>query len=194
VVHVYSDIVVHFFLCVCVTNFSHIAGFVFKILGGFGRKDNVHDVIHALWGCDDQGMDVMNTVDTVDYDDVAEGVRRFCAERLYELERHLRPLVDNSFGEILPGHLAGYVGALRQLGKLYQVEKAPRSLEQMMPMAKVQEIIAGIRAEHERVLTLAVEQAEARVRAELSSGQRLSIEAAKATVETKLAQLSSRAS
>jgi hypothetical protein len=134
----------------------------------------------------------MDTVDTVNYDDVAEGVRRFCAERLYELEKTLRPLVDGSFGEVVPGHLNGYLSAVRQLGRLYQVEKPPRALQDLVPMDKVQEIIAGIRAEHERVLTIAVAEAEARVRKELASGQQLSVQAAKATVETKLLELESR--
>jgi hypothetical protein len=136
----------------------------------------------------------MDTVDKINYDDIAEGVRHFCAERLYELEKSLRPLVDGSFGDVVPGHLTGYLNTLRQLGKLYQVEAPPRALRDLVPMDKVQEIIAGIRAEHERVLAIAVAEAEARVRMELTSGQKLSVQAAKATVETKLLQLASRAS
>ena len=134
----------------------------------------------------------MNTVDTVNYDDVAEGVRRFCAERLYELEKSLRPLVDGSFGDVLPGHLTGYLNTIRQLGKLYQTERPPRALQDLVPMDKVQEILARMEAEHERVLTLAVAEAEARVRREITSGQQLSVQAAKATVETRLLELESR--
>jgi len=134
----------------------------------------------------------MNTVDTVNYEDVAEGVRRFCAERLHELEKSLRPLVDGSFGEVVPGHLAGYLSAIRQLGKLYQVEKPPRSLENMIPMVKVQEILAGIRAEHERELAAAVAAAEARVRMELAAGNTVTIQAAKATVSSRLLELEGR--
>jgi len=133
-------------------------------------------------------------VDTVNYDDIAEGVRHFIAERLYALEQGLRPLVDGSFGEVLPGHLAGYLSAVRQLGKLYQVEKPPRSLQNLIPMDKVQEILAGMAAEHEQAIRLAVAAAEARVRAELSSGQQLSIRAAKSTVLSKLHELESRGS
>jgi len=130
---------------------------------------------------------------TVEYGDVAEGVRRFCAERLYELERALRPLVDNSFGEVLPGHLAGYVATIRSLTKLYQLDRAPRELEQTVPLAKVQQLLAGMKEQHERELHDAVEQAEARVRAELSQGTTLSIESAKSLVLGKLEELSSRA-
>lgn len=130
---------------------------------------------------------------TVEYGDVAEGVRRFCAERLYELERALRPLVDNSFGEVLPGHLAGYVAVIRSLTRLYQLDRAPRELEQTVPVAKVQQLLAGMAEQHARELQDAVEQAEARVRAELSQGTTLSIESAKSLVLGKLEELSSRA-
>lgn len=134
----------------------------------------------------------MNTVDTVNYDDVSEGVRRFCAERLYELEKGLRPMVDGTFGEVLPGHLAGYLAAIRQLGKLYQVDKPPRALQNMVAMSKVQEILAGIREQHDRELCEAVALAEAKVRSELSAGTQLSIQAAKATVIDKLKVLEGR--
>lgn len=134
----------------------------------------------------------MNTVDTVDYEQVAEGVRSFCAQRLYELEKGLRPMVDGTFGEVLPGHLAGYIATIRQLGKLYQVDKEPRALQNMVPMTKVQEILAGIREQHARELAEAVAVTEAKVRAELSSGTQLSIQAAKATVIDRLNILEGR--
>lgn len=134
----------------------------------------------------------MNTVDTVDYEQVAEGVRSFCAQRLYELEKGLRPMVDGTFGEVLPGHLAGYIATIRQLGKLYQVDKEPRALQNMVPMTKVQEILAGIREQHARELAEAVAVTEAKVRAELSSGTQLSIQAAKATVIDRLKVLEGR--
>jgi len=134
----------------------------------------------------------MSTIDTVNYDDIAEGVRHFCAERLYELEKTLRPLVDGSFGEVVPGHLTGYLNTIRALGKLYQVEKPPRALQDLVPMDKVQEILAGMRAEHERVLAVAVAEAEARVRMEVASGQQLSIQAAQSTVLSRLMELEAR--
>lgn len=135
----------------------------------------------------------MNELETVDYDDIAEGVRRFAAERLYELEKSLRPLVDGTFGEVLPGHLSGYLSALKELGRLYQTHQPPRALQDLVPMSKVQAIIAGMEEEHARALEQAVVVAEARVRAEVSSGAKLSINAAKATVVTRLLELESRA-
>jgi hypothetical protein len=132
--------------------------------------------------------------DTIDYDAVSDQVRRFCAERLYELERGLRPLVDGSFGEILPGHLNGYLTCLKELGKLYEVHKRPHELSQLVPMAKVEAVIAGIREQHERELVEAVAAAEERARIELASGQQLSIKAAKSTVLARLHDLERRAS
>ena len=156
----------------------------------------MHNVIHVRSGIVNYAtrMDMVpNTVDTVDYDAVSEGVRRFCAERLYELERSLRPMVDGSFGEVLPGHLAGYLAAIRALGKLYQVEKPPRALMGLIPMGKVQELLARMAEQHEQAVHEAVAAAEARVRAELASGEQLSISAARSTVLTKLHDLERRA-
>lgn len=136
----------------------------------------------------------MVRMDPVDYDDVSEGVRRFCAEKYYELEKSLRPLVDGSFGDVLPGHLAAYLATVRQLGKLYQVEKPPRDLEKLIPAQQVQEMLARIEAEHQRALDQVIEATEARVRMELASGSRVSIQTAKQKVSHRLLELESRVS
>jgi hypothetical protein len=142
----------------------------------------------------DVGMSsVQNNVDTVDYDALSEGVRRFCAERLYELERSLRPMVDGSFGEVLPGHLNGYLTAIRALGKLYQTDKPPRDVANLVPMVKVQELLARMEAAHDQAVREAVAATESRVRRELANGAVLSIQAAKETVSAKLAELAGRA-
>jgi hypothetical protein len=130
--------------------------------------------------------------DPVDYDDISEGVRRFCAERFYELEKALRPFVDGTFGEILPGHLANYVATLRQLGALYQVTKPPRELQNLIPAAKVQEILAGMRQAHEAEIQAVTAAVEARVRGELAAGTQRSIESARTHVMDKLADLEKR--
>lgn len=139
-------------------------------------------------------MSDMLRVDKVDYDDVAEGVRRFCAERLYELEKTLRPLVDNTFGEVLPGHLAGYLALIRQLGGLYQTHKPPRELQNTVPMTKVQELLARMEVAKELEIQAAVAAAEARVRSELESGSKRSVLQAQATVSAKLLELEARSS
>lgn len=135
----------------------------------------------------------MMNIDRVDYDDVAEGVRRFCAERLYELEKSLRPLADGTFGEVLPGHLAGYLALIRQLGALYQTHKPPRDLQNTMPTARVQELFARMEQRHALEVAAAVAEAEARVRAELALGSSTTVTQAKATVFSKLLELESRA-
>lgn len=133
-------------------------------------------------------------VDKVNYDDVSEGVRRFCAERLHELEKSLRPLVDGGFGEVVPGHLAGYLATIRQLGKLYQVEKPPRDLENTIPIGKVQELVARMEAEHQQAMAVAVAAAEERMRRELSAGTQMSVAAASSAVLARLLELESRGS
>lgn len=140
-----------------------------------------------------EGMDVMrNPGDQVDYDALSEGVRRFATERLYELEKGLRPLVDGTFGEVLPGHLTAYLGLLRELGRLYQLSKPPRELQNLVPMDKVTELVAGIRAEHARELAAAVREAEERARIQVAEGTQVSIQQAQATVLTKLLELEGR--
>lgn len=128
----------------------------------------------------------------MDHDAITESVRNFCAERYYQLERSLRPLVDNSFGEINPGHVAVYVATLKELGKLYQTHKPPMQLQNLVPMDKVQELIAGIREQHARELTEAVAAAELRARMEAADGQQLSIQAARSTVLMRLEALEGR--
>lgn len=137
-------------------------------------------------------MNDMNRVDRVDYDDVAEGVRRFCAERLYELEKSLRPLADGTFGEVLPGHLAGYLALVKQLGALYQVHKPPRELQNTMPTSRVQEILARMEQRHELEVAAAVAQAEERVRAQIALGSSTTVNQAKQTVFSKLLELEGR--
>lgn len=137
-------------------------------------------------------MTEMVRADPVDYDIIGDQVRKFCTERLFELEKNLRPLVDNTFGEVQPGHLAGYLAGIRQLGRLYQAEKPPRDLQNLVPMTKVQEVLARMGERHQAELERAVAEAEARVRMELSSGSRVSIQAAQAAIETKLLELERR--
>lgn len=131
----------------------------------------------------------LTPMDPPDYDTIGNTVRHFCTERLYELERSLRPLVDGSFGEIIPGHLQGYLGVLKELAKLYQAHKPPRDLEELVPVNKVQQLLARMSEQHEQQLLEAVEAAEVRVRLELAQGERVGIEAAKSTVLEKLKML-----
>lgn len=128
----------------------------------------------------------------VDHDAISENVRRFCAERYQELERSLRPLVDGSFGEVIPGHLSGYLNLLRDLGRLYQVQARPAHLADMIPAAKVQMILAAQEATWAQRLDEAVTAAKESVRLELADGQQMSIRAAQAAVAGRLKELESR--
>lgn len=137
-------------------------------------------------------MNDMVRADPIDYDNISNQVRSFCAERLYELEKSIRPMVDGTFGEVAPGHLVGYVGIIRALGKLYQVDKPPRDVANLVPLAKVQELLARMEVRHQEALDLAVREAEARVREELSSGSQRSITAARDLVASRLMELEER--
>lgn len=137
-------------------------------------------------------MTDMMRSEPVDYDVIGDQVRRFCAEKLYDLEKGLRPLVDGTFGEVLPGHLAGYLATIRQLGKLYQVEKPPRDLANLIPAVKVQEILARMREQHELEVAAAVAEAENKVRAELMLGSERNVAQARELVSSKLMELEAR--
>jgi len=141
--------------------------------------------------CMDEGTLVSR--ETIDYDAISDTVRAFCADRLYDLERSLRPLVDGSFGEVLPGHLNGYLGVLRELAKLYEAHKRPRDAEALVPVGKVQQLLAAAEDAWSQRLEQAVQEAKDQVRMEIAGGQQLSIQAAKDTVSSKLTALSQRA-
>jgi len=126
------------------------------------------------------------------YDEISDIVRKFCADRLYELERSLRPWIDGSFGEIQPGHLNGYVAVLRELAKLYNSHKPPRPDDELLPRAAVEQMLEAVRLEAAVQLQEAVTAAELRVRLELESARVQSIEAAKSTALAKLQQLQTR--
>lgn len=126
------------------------------------------------------------------YDDISDYVRRFCAERLYELEKSLRPWIDGSFGDISPAHLHGYTTVLRELGRLYEAHKRPRQ-DEGVPLAQVEAMLQREREAAEARMAEAVAAAEARVRVELAASETKSIETAKQTALTKLQMLRERA-
>lgn len=128
------------------------------------------------------------------YDEISDIVRKFCAERFYELERSLRPWIDGSFGDIQPGHVNGYVAVLRELARLYNSHKPPRPDDELLPRAAVEQMLAAAQLEAQQRMDEAVAAAELRVRLELESARALSIEAAKSTALAKLQELQTRGS
>lgn len=135
--------------------------------------------------------DIMRNTDN--HDDISDAVRRFCAERLYELERSLRPWIDGSFGDINPGHVGGYVSVLRELGRLYQTHQPPRLDDSMLPRKQVEQMLQAAQLEAEARIEAAVREAEERVRMEIAASSAKSIESAKQTALTKLQMLQERA-
>lgn len=154
----------------------------FSFLHGF----RVHNVVHRLCCMSELQPGPRS------FDDISDYVRRFCAERLYELEKSLRPWIDGSFGDISPAHLHAYVGVLRELGRLYEAHKRPRT-DEGVPLAQVEAMLQREREAADARMAEAVAEAEARVRVELESSQVRSIEAAKQTALTKLQLLRERA-
>lgn len=126
------------------------------------------------------------------YDHVSEVVRHFCTQRLYELEKGLRPWVDGSFGEILPGHLSGYLGVLKELANLYEAHKRPRQDQELIPAAKVAQLLEEAQRRAQEAVDAAVAETEARMRGELELREQLSVEAAKTTVMSRLTQMQGR--
>jgi hypothetical protein len=141
---------------------------------------------------DEVYSDCMELMKPDNFDNVSDNVRHFCAQRLYELEQGLRPWVDGSFGEILPGHLNGYLGVLKELANLYEAHKRPRRDEELVPAAKVAALLAEAEARMQAAVAVAIEETEARLRQELESGVKLSIEQAKTTVLSRLSVLQER--
>lgn len=134
----------------------------------------------------------MDLVHNSDYDNISNNVRRFCAERLYELERAMRPWVDGSFGEIQPGHLNGYVATLKELANLYEAHKRPHEEAGMVSAARVEALLAEAEARTQVAVAAAVAETEARMRAQLAVEEKLSIETAKTTVLSTLSRLQER--
>lgn len=134
----------------------------------------------------------MSDLVPLDYDTISDNVRRFCAERFYELERSLRPWIDGSFGDISPAHISGYVSVLRELGRLYEAQKRPRTDEGQLSVKQVEAMLAAAREEADARIAAAVLETELRVRHELETAQTKSIESARETALAKLTQLQQR--
>jgi hypothetical protein len=125
------------------------------------------------------------------YDEISDIVRKFCADRLYDLERSLRPWIDGSFGDISPAHITGYVSVLRELGRLYEAQKRPRQ-DQGLSLKEVEAMLQAAREEADARIQAAVVETELRVRQELEAAATKSIESAKQTALAKLTQLQQR--
>lgn len=134
----------------------------------------------------------MSDLIPLNYDDISDNVRRFCAERLYELERSLRPWIDGSFGDVSPPHVTAYVTTLRELGRLYEAHKRPRRDDEAIPMKQVEAMLQAEREAADARMTEAVTLARMQLRLELEAAREVSLETAKQTALSKLTQLQQR--
>lgn len=100
---------------------------------------------------------------------------------LQEFKELLRPYVDGSFGEVLPGHGQLWLKAQHEIGLLWNAHKPPHRPESKgVPVAKVQQLLSEQRerleGEFEVAVAAAVAAAQEAVRAELQQRERVSLE------------------
>jgi len=104
------------------------------------------------------------------HDEVSEDVRRFTASALRGFLDDLRPYVDGTADDVSPAHGQLFLAALKELGRLYQTHRPPRTPDGETFTAE----------EVARRLELVVAETEARVRAEvvaeLEASSRVSVE------------------
>lgn len=131
----------------------------------------------------------MDMVKHDDYDTISNQVRRLCAQKLMELEARLSPFVSGDYGDINPGHATAYITLIKELGRLYEVQKRPRDREEHVPAAQVQAMLEAAQLRAEQMVADAVRETEIKIRAELESDTTKSIESAKTNVLDRLAQI-----
>lgn len=116
------------------------------------------------------------------FDAVSSSVRQHCALKLGEVIDALTPYVDGSMGDIAAGHVAVYVSAVKELGRLYQVQSRPRDADtrQLVPVEQVELLVQAAVAE-------AVAATEERVRIEVAAAASASAVVAAAEARRRVA-------
>jgi hypothetical protein len=123
----------------------------------------------------------MDLVAYDDYDKLSENVRRYCAQKLVALEASLEPYINGELGDISPAHVTAYITLLKELGRLYGVQKPPRDPDAMIPAAKVAQLLEAAQLQTQAMVAQAVADTEAR-----SAGD---VAAARAQVLQRMGQL-----
>lgn len=131
----------------------------------------------------------MDLVTYDDYDKISMEVRRYCAQKLITLEADLVPYVNGDLGDITPGHLTAYINLIKELGRLYRAQAAPRDPEAMIPAGKVAQLLQAAEARIEAAVAEAVAATEARVAQELAARDSSDMNQARNQVMTRLSQL-----
>lgn len=131
----------------------------------------------------------MDLVKQDDYDVVSERVRTYIAQKLVALEQALEPYVNGDMGDIMPGHAGAYITLLKELGRLYEVQKRPRDPDALIPAAKVEQILAEQRLRLDQEREQLILETELRVRRENEASATKSLESARLQVMDRLGQL-----
>lgn len=131
----------------------------------------------------------MDLVAYDDYDQISEHVRRYCAQKYLALGEALQPYINGDMGDITPGHATAYINLLKELGRLYQVQKPPRDPEAMIPASKVQALLHEAALSAERQVQAAAAAAEDRVRKEIAAQSAGDLELARSQVLSRLEQI-----
>lgn len=135
------------------------------------------------------------------HDDLAEVVRGFTAQKLYDLVESLQPCVDEGvrslpsldpYGQVaVTGVVRAYMTALGQLSKLYQLSQAPAFQEPVLPASQVLEMVEAKVAE---AVEAAVQEAVEATREDQLEARRLSAQEAKLKVMGGMRAIRARAS
>lgn len=131
----------------------------------------------------------MDLVTYDDYDKISAEVRRYCAQKLMSLEATLVSYVNGDLGDAQPGHVTAYINLIKELGRLYKAQAAPRDPEAMIPASKVQALLAAAEARIEQAVADAVAHTEARMRLQIQAAQDSDMVQARNQVMARLEQL-----
>lgn len=131
----------------------------------------------------------MDLVTYDDYDKISQEVRRYCAQKLVALEANLIGYVNGEYGDPTPGHITAYTNLIKELGRLYKVQAAPRDPEAMIPASKVQQLLEAANTRQEQAVAAAVAEAEARIMRQLAAQSAGDMEQARTQVLARLQQV-----
>lgn len=123
------------------------------------------------------------------HDDLAEVVRGWTAQKLYDLVERMQPEVDDTVVSLAgldasskvaaTGVIRAYLAALKDLSQLYQLSQAPAFQEPVLPASQVVEMVEAKVAE---AVEAAVEEAVEAAREDQLEARRLSAQEARLKV------------
>ena len=142
----------------------------------------------------------------MEYPDISEAVRRYSAERMYDLVQKLEPHISNLY-EGGPDGLAFmeplritvhtqiaklYLSAVKELGALYRVNHAPVEPADEEPMIPAAQVPLMIERAVENAVETAVREAVAQVRQEKEERARVDAARAREALTSALVRIKSR--